>query len=38
MPRRRTFTAEFKSQLVLKVTPALCAWASVSAEQSATEP
>ncbi len=37
MPKRRTFTAEFKSQLVLKVTPALRACASVSGEQSAAE-
>jgi len=37
MPRRRSFTAEFKSQLVLKLTPALRACASVSCEQSAAE-
>jgi transposase-like protein len=37
MPRPRTFTAEFKSQLVLKVTPALRACAGVSGEQSAAE-
>jgi transposase-like protein len=37
MPKRRTFTAEFKSQLVLRVTPALRACASVSGEQSAAE-
>jgi transposase-like protein len=37
VPKRRTFTAEFKSQLVLRVTPALRACASVSGEQSAAE-